>query len=112
VRAEDLPHALSVQAVSPGDLFERQALHSTQPEHLVLAGARSVGVDRLDPDVQAESLHDQQRSLQRDRSLATLEIGEHGRLHASQARYALPAEPQLAAPLLQDAAKFGRRTDG
>jgi hypothetical protein len=93
VRAEDLPHALPMQAVPDGDLFERQSLHCTQPEHVVLARLRRVGADRLDPDVQADRLHDQQSHLQGDRAVACFEARKDGRLYASQARDALAAEP-------------------
>jgi hypothetical protein len=70
VRAEDLPHALPVQAVPDGDLFERQALHGTQPEHLVLARLWRIAADWLDPDVQADRLDDQQSHLQGDCAVA------------------------------------------
>ena len=112
MRAEDLPHALPVQAVPDGDLFERQSLRGTKPEHVVLARLWRVGADWLDRDVQAERLHDQQSDLQGDRAVARFEAGKDGRLYARQARYALAAEPQLAAPFLQDAAKLGRGVDG
>jgi hypothetical protein len=46
--------------------------------------------------------------LQGDRAVAFFEARKDGRLYARQARDALPAEPQLAAPFLQDAAKLGR----
>ena len=112
MRAKDLPHALPVQAVPDGDLFERQSLHGAQSKHVVRAGTRRVRVDRLDPDVQAEGLHDQQSDLQGDRAVACFEARKDGRLYARQARDALPAELQLAAPFLQDAAKLGCGTDG
>jgi hypothetical protein len=93
VRAEDLPHALPVQAVPDGDLFERQSLHGTQPEHVVLARLWRMGADWLDRDVQAERLHDQQSDLQGDRAVACFEARKDGRLYARQARDALAAEP-------------------
>jgi hypothetical protein len=93
VRAEDLPHALPVQAVPDGDLFERQSLHGTQPEHVVLARLWRVGADWLDPDVQAERLNDQQSDLQGDRAVARFEARKGGRLYARQPRDALAAEP-------------------
>jgi hypothetical protein len=58
VRAEDLPHALPVQAIPDGDLFERQPLDGTKPEHVVLARLWRMGADWLDPDIQADCLHD------------------------------------------------------
>ncbi len=112
MRAEDLPHALPVQAVPDGDLVERQSLHGTQPEHAVLARLWRVGTDWLDRDVQADRLHNQQSDLQGDRAVACFEARKDGRLYARQARDAFPAEPQLAAPFLQDAAKLGRGVDG
>lgn len=93
VRAEDLPHALPVQAVPDGDLFERQALHGTQPEHVVLARLWRVGADWLDRNVQAERLDDQQSDLQGDRAVARFEARKGGGLYARQPRDALAAEP-------------------
>jgi hypothetical protein len=93
VRAEDLPHALPVQAVPDGDLFERQSLHGTQPEHVVLARLWRVGADWLDSDVQADRLHDQQSHLQGDRAVGCFEARKDGRLYARQPRDALAAEP-------------------
>jgi hypothetical protein len=89
VRAEDLPHALPVQAVPDGDLFERQSLHGTQPEHVVLARLWRMGAVWLDRDVQAERLHDQQSDLQGDRAVARFEARKDGRLalrHVGTAR--------------------------
>jgi hypothetical protein len=93
VGAEDLPHALPVQAVPDGDLFERQSLHGAQPEDVVLARLWRVGADWLDRDVQAERLHDQQSDLQGGRAVACFEARKDGRLDARQARDALAAEP-------------------
>lgn len=112
VRAEDLPHALPVQAVPDGDLFERQSLHGTQPEHVVLARLWRMAADRLDPDVQTDRLHDQQSHLQGDRAVARFEARKDGGLYARQARDTLAAEPPLAASLLNDVAKLGRGIDG
>jgi len=93
VRAEDLPYALPVQAVPDGDLFKRQTLHGTEPEHVVLARFWRVGADWLDRNVQAERLHDQQSDLQGDRAVARFEARKDGGLYARQARDALAAEP-------------------
>ena len=81
------------QAVPDGDLFKRQTLHGTEPEHVVLARFWRVGADWLDRNVQAERLDDQQSDLQGDRAVARFEARKDGGLYVRQARDALAAEP-------------------